>query len=134
MSAFCGANVAQFFCLLREVRIQRTERLACVEAGVIRDRRAPIVPSAEQPKGRCGPYRGAHGEAKDKARRQLPKGDSGEAPRRAVKRLAPRNRSAETAERSLLKQCVERGGEWRVRLPQLVVTLAQPLVSRETRQ
>ena len=43
-------------------------------------------------------------------------------------------RGAQTGERSLSEQRVEGGGERRASLPQLFVTLAQPLIRRQTRQ
>ena len=58
----------------------------------------------------------------------------GEAPWRLAKRFVSGKRGAETSERSLLEQRVERGGERRAGLPQLFVALAQPLVRRQTRQ
>ena len=43
-------------------------------------------------------------------------------------------RGAEARERSLREQLVEGGGERRGSLPELFVTLAQPLIRRQTRQ
>ena len=90
---------------------------------------------ADEPKGRCGPGRGAGGQKPDdKARRQLPERESGEAPRRPAKRCLAGSAAARAGERRLLEQRLEGGGQRRAGLPQLVVTLAQALVRRQTRQ
>ena len=51
-----------------------------------------------------------------------------------AKRIARGKRGAETGERRLLEQRVERGAERRAGLPQLVVAPAQSLVRRQARQ
>ena len=90
----------------------------------------PISPKAD-----AAHSGGARGEKPDdNSRRQLPEREPGEAPRRPAKRFVRGKRRAETSERRLPKQRVEGGGERRAGLPQLLVTLAQPLVRRQTRQ
>src|ERR1700735_1693008 len=135
VAAYSGANGTQLLPLQRCVRFQWVEGLVRIQVRVFDNRGAPILPSAKQPKDRRGPRDGArHEEPDDDARRQLSEGDSGEAPRCLAKTFVSGKRGAKPAQWSLPKQHVERGGERRASLPQLFITLAQPLIRRQTRQ
>src|SRR5579863_3556731 len=132
VAAHFGANGAQFRRLQRGVRLQGSESLVRVEVRVLGDGRAPVVPFAEEPKGPCGGPGGQKPD--DKASSQLPERESGETQRRPGYGLVSRQRGGETGERRLPEQPLEGRGQRRAGLPQRVVTLAQPLVGRQTRQ